>query len=190
MLDILTMKDFLDPVALCEIRAHLRAAANTPATVYASNAAGAVDPRVRKAARLLVPPEISERIKRLLLDRKNVIEAHFKLALSEIEEPQFLRYTTGDYFVAHQDGNTPLIRDASRFRKISVVIFLDTQSSEPAPDTYGGGSLVFQGPYPHFDVRLAADATPGALVAFRAETTHEVTPVTYGERHTIVCWFH
>jgi SM-20-related protein len=30
---------------------------------------------------------------------------------------------------------------------------------------------------------------PGTLVAYRAETTHEVTPVTHGERFTIVSWF-
>ena len=29
---------------------------------------------------------------------------------------------------------------------------------------------------------------PVTLVAFRAETTHEVTPVTHGERHSIVYW--
>ena len=30
---------------------------------------------------------------------------------------------------------------------------------------------------------------PGTLVAFRSETTHEVTPVTHGERYSIVSWF-
>jgi SM-20-related protein len=37
-------------------------------------------------------------------------------------------------------------------------------------------------------VRHASPA-PGTLVAFRADTTHEVVPVTYGERYTIVTWF-
>jgi len=27
------------------------------------------------------------------------------------------------------------------------------------------------------------------LVAFRSETTHEVTPVTHGERYSIASWF-
>ncbi|MCA1578026.1 MAG: 2OG-Fe(II) oxygenase [Acidobacteria bacterium] len=29
----------------------------------------------------------------------------------------------------------------------------------------------------------------GTLIAFRAETTHEVTPVTHGERYSMVSWF-
>jgi predicted 2-oxoglutarate/Fe(II)-dependent dioxygenase YbiX len=29
----------------------------------------------------------------------------------------------------------------------------------------------------------------GTLVAFRPETTHEVTPVTHGERLSIACWY-
>ncbi|MER9409217.1 2OG-Fe(II) oxygenase [Mesorhizobium sp. M0589] len=32
-------------------------------------------------------------------------------------------------------------------------------------------------------------ALPGSLVAFRSETTHEVTPVTCNERFTIVSWY-
>jgi predicted 2-oxoglutarate/Fe(II)-dependent dioxygenase YbiX len=30
---------------------------------------------------------------------------------------------------------------------------------------------------------------PGMLIAFRAETTHEITPVTHGERYSIVSWY-
>jgi predicted 2-oxoglutarate/Fe(II)-dependent dioxygenase YbiX len=36
---------------------------------------------------------------------------------------------------------------------------------------------------------VAAQAAPGSLVAFRAETTHEVTTVTHGVRYTIATWF-
>jgi predicted 2-oxoglutarate/Fe(II)-dependent dioxygenase YbiX len=32
-------------------------------------------------------------------------------------------------------------------------------------------------------------ALPGSLVAFRSETTHEVIPVTHGERFTVVSWY-
>ncbi|HWK90117.1 MAG TPA: 2OG-Fe(II) oxygenase, partial [Longimicrobium sp.] len=118
------------------------------------------------------------------------IEAHFRVKVTECEEPQFLRYETGDYFVAHQDGNTPMVWDDSRFRRISAVIFLSRKSGEPAPDTYGGGALVFHGAYTGLErERVAAAAAPGSLVTFRAETTHEVTPVTHGVRYTIATWF-
>ena len=90
---------------------------------------------------------------------------------------------TVHYFVAHQDGNTPLLHDDTRFRRISVVLFLSE------PESYGGGALLFHGRYPDFDTRHEVAAAPGTLVAFRSETTHEVTPVTRGERFTIVSWW-
>ena len=52
------------------------------------------------------------------------IEEYFKVSLSGCEDPQFLRYRVGDFFVAHQDGNTGLVRlDTDRSRRISVSIF-------------------------------------------------------------------
>jgi SM-20-related protein len=123
------------------------------------------------------------------MNRKTEIEAHFDVALSSCEAPQFLRYETGDFFVPHQDGNTPLVHDHSRFRRISVVIFLSTPSAEPMRETYGGGSLVFHGSYATPSPTVSVNPEPGTLIAFRSETTHEVTPVTHGERYTIVSWF-
>jgi SM-20-related protein len=123
------------------------------------------------------------------MNRKQELERHFGVPLGQCEEPQFLRYETGDFFVPHQDGNTPLIHDQSRFRKISVVLFLNAQSEEPSPGAYGGGSLVLHGHYSGPSLCVPVVPAPGTLVAFRAETTHEVTPVTHGERFTIVSWY-
>jgi SM-20-related protein len=189
MVDLLVIRDFLAPATREELVAELRLADGGPATVYGQEAAGAVDSRVRRATRVLVSPETRERVMQQLLDRKGEIEKHFRITLSDCEEPQFLRYQTGDFFVAHQDGNTPLIYDQTRFRKISIVLFLSPQSEEPAPDTYGGGALVVHEPYPNSDLTIPVVAAPGALVAFRAETTHEVTPVLHGVRYTIVSWY-
>ena len=189
MIDLLELGDVLDPLMLDDLRAELSAAAGGAATVYRRQAEGVVEIRVRKVARLTVSPETCERIRRQILGRKGVIEEHFGIPLTDCEVPQFLRYETGDFFVAHQDGNTPLIFDDSRFRKISVVVFLSTPSAEPAPDTYGGGALVFHGPYSGPTLRIPVTPAPGTLIAFRAETTHEVIPVTHGERYSIVSWF-
>ena len=65
----------------------------------------------------------------------------------------------------------------------------ERQAGAPEPGTYGGGELILHGPYSGPDIRLPLAPTPGTLVAFRAETTHEVAPVTHGERFTIVTWF-
>jgi SM-20-related protein len=189
MIDLYVIRDFLDSATLGRFVAETRAAGGGPAAVYGLAASGAVDPLVRRVTRVCVSAGARDLAERLLLERRAEIGRHFGAQLGECEEPQFLRYREGDFFVAHQDGNTPLVHDDTRFRKVSVVVFLNPQRAEPAPGAYGGGSLVLRAPYPHHSHSLAAAADPGTLVAFRSETTHEVTPVAHGERLTVVSWF-
>jgi SM-20-related protein len=185
MIDPLEIPDCLAPDACAALRAELRAIAGAAASLIG----GEVRPLVRRATRLAVPTATSQQLKRLLTQSMPAMERHFGVALAGCEDPQFLRYEAGDFFVAHQDGNTPLIHDDSRFRKLSAILFLSRQAEEPSPETYGGGSLVLRGPYSGPDIRVAVAPAPGTLVAFRAETTHEVIPVTHGERFTVVTWF-
>ena len=174
--------------ACAALRAEMRAAGGDPATVSGGRYHRSVAPEVRRTTRAAVPPATTEGVERLLLGRKDAIERHFALTLTDCEEPHFLHYRVGDFFVAHQD-NTPLARDATGSRKISAVIFLNAQSDAPSSDTYGGGSLVLHGPDSGRPRRVPLAPAQGTLVAFRAETTHEVTPVTRGERFTIVSWY-
>ena len=183
MFDLLLEEDFLDLASREAILSELRTAGAQPAVVYGQQAGGAVDTRVRSTKRLVVAAQTRALVISRLMERKTSIAAHFGVELNVCEEPQFLRYQAGDFFVAHQDGNTPLILDASRLRKISVIVFLS------APDTYEGGSLVFHGKYPDADIRQTLRAHAGSLVAFRSETTHEVTPVIRGERYSIASWY-
>jgi SM-20-related protein len=186
-----TVIDFLEVSVLDEVGCETLRAEVRQTDGSAAGLPGHSQPveRVRKVTRAKVPPATCARVMRLLMRQKPALEHHFGVALGACEEPQFLRYQTGDFFVAHQDGNTPLIHGASRFRKISAVVFLSAQSAEPQPRTYGGGSLVLHGPYSGPPQEVAVGPPPGTLVAFRAETTHEVAPVTHGERFTIVSWF-
>jgi SM-20-related protein len=188
MIDLLEIENFLDADTRAEILAELHRAAGAPATVLSADAGGMVHSAVRKTTRVAVSPETRALVTRRLMERKAQIEAHFGVAVTECEEPQFLRYETGDYFVPHQDGNTPMVWDDSRFRRISCVIFLSERAEAPAPDTYGGGELIFHAPYGSAQPRVPAAARPGSLVTFRAETTHEVTPITHGVRFTIATW--
>lgn len=189
MIDLLEIDQFLDSATVAELVAELSAASGGAATVLSGEAGGTVHSTVRKTTRVAVPDAVRERVKQRLMERKPQLEAHFGVELSHCEDPQFLRYDVGDYFVPHQDGNTPMVWDDSRFRRISAVIFLSEKSDAPAEGSYGGGSLLFHGPYTAPNERVAASAGPGSLVAFRAETTHEVTPVTHGVRYTIATWF-
>jgi SM-20-related protein len=70
-----------------------------------------------------------------------------------------------------------------------VVVLLSEQSEQPAPGTYCGGALVLHGPVSGSDPAVSLAPAPGTLVAFPSETTHEVAPVTHGERLSIVSWY-
>ncbi|MEA2941091.1 MAG: SM-20-related protein [Bradyrhizobium sp.] len=189
MIDTFEVKSFLDPAECAGLRAELRQAAGSQATVLSRDPGGEAKPLVRRSTRMRVPARTAEQITARLMQQTDALEQRFGRALSSCEPPQFLRYLPGDFFVAHQDGNTPLIHDDSRFRKVSAVIFLTAFSEGPAPESYGGGALVLHEPYSGPDLRVPLTPLPGTLICFRAETTHEVLPVTHGERFTIVSWY-
>ncbi len=188
--DPFLVRGFFDAKTCEDIIAEMRSAESGPAAIHGGSKS--IDERVRKAARVKPSAERIGFVRRRLLECKPQIEAHFQINLSDCEEPQFLRYQVGDFFVAHQDGNTGLLQsDRDRIRIVSAVIFLSQQSAVPAPGSYGGGSLVFSGPLidPSYRETREVVGEAGLLIGFRSETTHEVIPVTHGERHSIACWY-
>src|SRR5437762_1371426 len=131
---------FLDPQTCAELMAELRSAASMPALVYGVGDAS-VDDRIRKVSRLVPSAQTMTRLTEMLVHRRDDIGRHFGIKLTTCEEPQFLRYRVGDFFVAHQDGNTGLIySQRERSRKISLIIFLNQQSDNPDSDSYSGGT--------------------------------------------------
>jgi SM-20-related protein len=178
LIDPLVLEDALDAPTAEGIRRAMNAAKGQPATVLGRTPEHKVTSSARKARQIAVDEDARAAVVGLLERLQSRIDAHFGRSLAGFEEPQFLRYGPGDYFVAHQDGNTPLVHDESRFRKVSLVIFLS------APGTFGGGSLVL-----HADPPLTLVPAPGTLVAFPSETTHEVLPITHGERLSVVSWY-
>lgn len=189
--DPLVVNGFFDAQTCERIGAELCSAVGSAATVYGQGASGSVDERMRKARRVRPSAETELFVRRRLLEHKMEIGGHFRIDLSDCEEPQFLRYAVGGFFVAHQDGNTPLLQlERDRVRRISVIIPLSHQAAEPRPGTYCGGSLIFSGRLVDPDSQeIRESANAGTLVAFRSETTHEITPVTSGERLSIVSWY-
>ena len=189
MIELLQIDHAIDAATLERIRREMHAAPGDPATVLGSKPQHTVVASVRKATRITVSAETRAAVTQLLETHQPGIESHYGRPLKEFEEPQFLRYGPGDYFVAHQDGNTPLIYDETRFRKVSVVIFLSEQSEHPMLEGFCGGSLVLHGRFGESEPPLTVAPAPGMLVAFPAETTHEVLPITHGERLSIVSWY-
>lgn len=189
MIDFIEIAGVFDQAACSALCAEIRAGCGGPAGLMGRAGQKPEWSEVRRTRRAEVSPATEALVNMLLAQQKAALEQHFGVALGHVEKPQFLHYQEGDFFVPHQDGNTPLVHDESRFRKISAVIFLNRQSDDPTPESYTGGSLVLHGPYSGPDLRVAMPALPGSLVAFRSETTHEVTPVTRNERFTIVSWY-
>ena len=178
--DVFTINQFFEPGLCAAIVDEMKAAEGSAATVYGRNTSGSIDTNVRNTLRVVPSSETIALVTRRLLSCKSAVEEHFGVSLNECENPQFLRYREGDFFVAHQDGNTGLLRLETERRLMSTVVFLNAQSD------YGGGELVFSSVrWPSFHMT----AEPGTLVAFRSETTHEVTRVTHGERFSIASWY-
>ena len=182
---------FLDNLTCEQIIEEAQGSETDPATVYGSGHLESINDRVRKASRLKLSDATISLVQGRLIEYQQTIEQHFSITLNNCELPQFLCYDVGDFFVAHQDGNTGLIKLTSDAeRRVSVVIFLNRQSESLAPGTYSGGSLKFSNYREQPEYReFCIPAEAGTLVAFRSELTHEVLPVTRGKRYSIVSWY-
>ncbi len=186
--NLFLIRNFLDAATCHELIAEMRSSPASPAVTYGQGSSGEVDERVRKVTRAQPEAKTVARVAQRLMDHRESVAEHFGVSLSRCEEPQFLCYRIGDFFVAHQDGNTGLVSlDSDKSRLVSVSIFLNRQSETTEGDSYGGGSLVFSDWRLNKRFELAGEA--GTLVAFRSEITHEVIPVTHGERYSIVSWY-
>ena len=175
--NLFVVKHFFESPVCDAIVAEMKTTEASAATVYGKGTSGSVDANVRNTLRVVPSNETIDLVTQRLVACKQAVEEHFSVTLSECEDPQFLRYRVGDFFVAHQDGNTGMLRLETERRRISMVIFLNR--------AYRGGALVFT----NLSARYQMPADPGTLVAFRSETTHEVTPVTHGERFSIASWY-
>jgi len=184
--NLFLLQNFLDADSCARLRAELVVAPTTQAPVYIEGTPGTVHETVRKTTSLHPADETFWQVHEQLMQQKPALEAHFGTSLTDCERPQFLRYEKGDFFVRHQDGNThQLDFDHLRVRRISIVVFLNDSSIEPRENCFSGGSLSFYDSTTTFPLM----GKTGLLVAFRADTFHEVLPVTSGERFTVISWF-
>ena len=188
--------EFLDTATCSRIVAETRTAVAEKGIVVGGRevreTGGGVDESARKVwnaqIRGATESEISDRLESL----RPRLERHFNVRLSDREGPYFLRYDEGGFHVPHRDSrpSSPL---EIRRREVSLVIFLNPSVHDPAiGDGYDGGELVLYGlidepKWKKFGFSL--DATRGLLLAYRSYQAHEVRPVKFGQRFTIVAWF-
>jgi SM-20-related protein len=183
-------KNFLDTELCTRCCREINEAGKTNPTIVGPNDTEVLDETIRKVKWADVPAATVSLVKARLLALLPTLERHFNVTLTGCQPPQFLTYQEGDFYQVHRDGTDSAPRDL-RERKVSVVIFLNGQAQQPADDTYCGGSLTFYGLID--DPRWLAygfplNSEPGLLIAYRSETMHQVLPVTYGTRYSIVSW--
>jgi SM-20-related protein len=185
--DLHVVEDFFDHCTCRRLIDEIRQVETMSALTFGHGDSGRVDEGTRKVRYASMSSQTVERVSSRLREHLPRLRDHFDIPLSTIEEPQFLWYVPGDFFVAHQDGNTKLIQlESDRLRRISLSIFLNQEDDEAAPNCYSGGSLVFTDHITGDRREMRGEA--GKLVAFRSELTHEVTPVKSGDRFAIVTW--
>ena len=153
----------------------------------------AVEETSRRTKQARISATAAARINEELLGALPRLASHFGRDLAGMQAPQFLLYREGDFFRPHHDDSEePGAPEFVRQRSVSAVVFLN--SDNPAESAgYAGGSLTFYGLMDD-DVRGDSVGLPlagetGLLIAFPAHLVHSVSPVTAGERYTVVSWF-
>jgi len=193
-LGIFIVRRFFDEATCSSLRASVRSAETTSATIYDGDETRKIEVETRRTLRARVDADSVAMVSARLNALTPSVARHFKIPLDACQEPQFLIYRVGDFFARHADGgDDPDEPEGIRARKISVVIFLTGEADMSDSHSHAGGSLLFYnllGDEQQLrDRGLSLSAEEGMLVAFRADTVHRVSPVTAGERHTIVTWF-
>lgn len=120
-----------------------------------------------------------------------------------MENPQYTIYNTqekikGDFYTWHTDAG-PILYENGNTRKLSMTIQLSDQ------DEYEGGHFQWLEPNLQFDkmhgtnpqvsmqdaIRTLSfsSKTIGSVCIFPSFLYHQVTPVIWGQRKSLVCWF-
>lgn len=154
---------------------------NKLSTVQASLSGNYFDKSIRESKISWVPVNNQTLwIYKKITDCINYVnESYFEYDLTKMEKLQFTRYYGDDnsFYAKHTDSNYGVIPDN---RKLTFVLQLSD------PNEYEGGELLLhQGKEP-----ISIEKEKGLIVFFPSHVLHECTPVTSGNRNTIVGWVH
>jgi SM-20-related protein len=193
LLGIYTEEDFLDR-ATCElVKNEMRASEHSRAKVYDRDWNNVVHDVYRSTLLVKVGERINTLVRERLLEKRPTFNERFGVEVNDCQGPSYLIYKPGDFFESSLCGSKKSdAPDFIRTRQVSAVVFLSDEDAGAERGEYAGGSLAFYGLLK--DPRCAHIGIPvkgraGLLVAFRSDVYHQVTPVTRGERFTIVSWF-
>lgn len=138
----------------------------------------AIDPDIRRGQVAFFPnsdPATHWIFQRVAQGVADFNQRFWRLDINEIEILQFTCYQDpGDFYGPHVD-----LRDwHHQQRKLSFSIQLSD------PSTYHGSDLVF----PHGRGHWPPVRDQGAMIVFPSWCQHEVTPLTQGQRYSLVGW--
>ena len=195
-LGLYVVPEFLAEPACQELIDIIAAAPKRRGKTIGGGGKSRLDESRRSVGDAKVPEAATFEVKQSLLDLKPDLERHFGMPLEwGGEGPDYLAYRAGDFFRRHIDNveyppapNSRILR-----RKVSVILFLNRHSREYRENCFGGGLLNFYGLLdgPQWkECAFGLEPKPGLLVAFSSGLMHEVTPVTFGERYSILTGFH
>jgi len=143
------------------------------------------DTALRKTQTCELSNESQQFIANKILNIKPALESFFNEQYATAwEEPKFLEYKKGDYFLPHTDEQA--------HRKLNISIYLNSQTVEPSNTNYTGGELKIYNliQSPNWKNRgFSIPGIQGMLIAYPANLVHEVTAVETGYRYAIVSRF-
>ncbi|HWS88504.1 MAG TPA: 2OG-Fe(II) oxygenase [Pyrinomonadaceae bacterium] len=190
---IYSLEGFLDRPTCELVKSEMRAGEHARARVYDREWNYLERAALRSTLQVEVNDSVNALVRTKLLDVRAPLGRHFGVELSDCQCPTYLIYKPGDFFEPHKDeSQRPGAPGHVRARRVSAILFLSDEGEGDRPGEYAGGSLGFYGLLP--DPRCAHIGLPlkgraGLLVAFRSDVFHQVTPVTRGERYTVVSWY-
>ncbi len=195
-LGLFTLPNFLTPEECIEWRGLAAASPGVEAHVYRDDQ-NLLDEEQRKTLEIAVKDSLQIATERRLRALQADIAGHYDVELDDLASVHCLLYRPGDFFRLHVDRPQPddIIEDPVKYqellrRSVTVVVFLNEPGDAAEP--YEGGELSLYGLLGTAESAkfgFSVDAEAGLLIAFRASTFHEVSPVLLGKRYTLVTWF-
>jgi len=193
-LGLYSHEHFLEASLCRELRRAFQSGSRRAGTVgVKAGAEFVVDPTVRSVRWVEVADDVTAEVRQRLQDVRSRVETFYSVPLTDFEPLQFLAYGVGDHYKPHRDSRPDEAASAtSKARRVSAVMFVNSQSDQPESDRYGGGALTFYGLVDHpsgDQLGIPVEPSEGLLMTFPSNLLHSVAPVTHGERYTIATWF-
>ena len=116
------------------------------------------------------------------IHKANYYNFGYELSKIDYEELQMTRYKKGDYYKKHIDFGYDRNQRAHT-RKLSSTLQLSDS------DEYEGGDVILHiGGFVQHESIVKVPRSKGTLIVFDSRLPHEVTPITSGDRYSVVKW--